>query len=288
MRRPPIVIVAALSVCLAACGERPRDSARAVPPAKPGPRISMAALHMSGGVPPGWHFTPPPGDVAAGRAAFQEFGCPECHAVQGEPFSRPTTLGPELTGMGTHHPPEYFAEAILNPDAVLVDGPTWIGSDGRSTMPAYPQMTVAQLADLVAYLSSLTVGGHQYQGVPVRGSTDELPPPPETPAGIYFVQAYQVRSERLGDFEAWFRMYGARGLLAHDGLVSIETWIDSTREGSPYVSIFGFRSDADLERFLNDDKAMELGATWDSFIGPHPHLTFRQPPLYRVPSLSAP
>src|SRR5262245_18995925 len=136
----------ALLAGLAACGERSRHAARAVAASRPGPRIGMDALHQSGGVPPNWRFTRPPGDAAAGRAAFEQFGCQNCHAVKGEPFSQPTTPGPELTGMGTHHPPEYFAEAILNPDAVPVDGPGWIGADGRSTMPAYLDMTVAQLA----------------------------------------------------------------------------------------------------------------------------------------------
>ncbi|HYB40272.1 MAG TPA: c-type cytochrome, partial [Candidatus Methylomirabilis sp.] len=112
-------------------------------PAPPGPtRITMDALHKAGGVPPGWRFTVPPGDAAAGRQAFIEFKCYACHAIAGEQFPLPpgqsASAGPELTGMGGHHPPDYFAESIMNPSAVLVEGPGYIGGDGRSIMPAYP------------------------------------------------------------------------------------------------------------------------------------------------------
>jgi len=123
-------------------------------------RITMKALHAAGGVPPGWRFTVPPGDAAAGRRAFVEFKCYACHAVQGEQFplkpGETPTAGPDLTGMGGHHPAAYLAESIMNPSAVLVEGPGYIGGDGRSIMPSYPDMTVGQLADLVAYLKSLS------------------------------------------------------------------------------------------------------------------------------------
>src|SRR5205823_1003007 len=89
-----------------------------------GVRISMDALHQQGGVPLGWQMMPAPGDPGAGRQTFVDFGCHSCHRVAGESFSAVDTggqLGPELTGMGSHHPPAYFAEAILNPDAVVID-----------------------------------------------------------------------------------------------------------------------------------------------------------------------
>ena len=123
-------------------------------------RITMEALHAAGGVPPGWRFTVPPGDVAAGRRAFVEFKCYACHAVKGEQFplkpGESPTAGPDLTGMGGHHPAGYLAESIMNPSAVLVEGPGYIGGDGRSIMPSYPDMTLGQLADLVTYLKSLS------------------------------------------------------------------------------------------------------------------------------------
>jgi uncharacterized protein involved in high-affinity Fe2+ transport len=67
--------------------------------------------------------------------------------------------------MGGHHPAEYFAESILDPNAVIVEGPGHTGPDGRSIMPDYrDSLTVAEAIDLVAYIRSLTgpAGGHQH------------------------------------------------------------------------------------------------------------------------------
>ena len=129
----------------------------AAPPASI--RITMEALHAAGGVPPGWRFTTPPGDAAAGRQAFVDFKCYACHAIRGEQFplkpGESGTAGPELTGMGSHHPAEYLAESIMNPSAVVIEGPGYVGGDGRSIMPLYPGMTLGQLTNLVAYLSAL-------------------------------------------------------------------------------------------------------------------------------------
>jgi putative copper export protein/mono/diheme cytochrome c family protein len=119
-------------------------------------RISMDALHAAGGVPPGWLFAPPAGDARHGRAVFVRLQCYACHVVAGEGFPPPTAAGPELTGMGGHHPAGYLAESVLNPNAVIVEGRGYVGPDGRSTMPDYrDSLTVAELVDLVAYLRSL-------------------------------------------------------------------------------------------------------------------------------------
>jgi len=118
-------------------------------------RVSMSELHGSGGVPKGWMFTPPPGEPARGRQVFARLECYRCHAVQGEDFPAPTGAGPDLTGMGEHHPAGYLAESILNPNAVIVEGPGYIGPDGLSIMPDYRNsLTVSELIDLVAYLKS--------------------------------------------------------------------------------------------------------------------------------------
>jgi mono/diheme cytochrome c family protein len=121
-------------------------------------RITMDALHAGGGVPPGWRFSIPPGDAVAGRQAFIDFKCYACHAVKGEQFpmapGETAAAGPELTGMGSSHPPAYLAESILNPSAVVIDSPGYVGGDGRSIMPTYPDMTLGQLINLVAYLQS--------------------------------------------------------------------------------------------------------------------------------------
>lgn len=132
--------------------------------------ITMEDLHAQGGVPHGWRFLLPGGDAAAGRKVFAAMECFACHEVKGETFSgdahparRP---GPALTGMGAHHPAEYFAESIVNPNRVIVRGSGYTGPDGLSTMPSYAEsMTVRQLVDVVAYLRSLregeTTGHHQ-------------------------------------------------------------------------------------------------------------------------------
>ena len=131
-------------------------------------RMTMEALHAAGGVPPGWKFALPPGDPESGLEAFIEMQCYVCHMIQGVTFpSHPTRRepGPDLTGMGTHHPASYFAESIVNPNAVIVTGPGYTDSDGHSRMPAYPEMTLGQLIDLVAYLSSLREpGAHHHHG----------------------------------------------------------------------------------------------------------------------------
>jgi hypothetical protein len=125
-------------------------------------RITMDALHRLGGTPPRWLFTPPSGDPAAGRVAFVRYGCHACHAVMGEDFGEDggtgERIGPDLSGMGSHHPPGYLAESIVNPDAVLLEGAGYLGPDGRSRMPAYPEMSLGELTDLVAYLAGLTGG----------------------------------------------------------------------------------------------------------------------------------
>jgi hypothetical protein len=38
---------------------------------------------------------------------------------------------------------------------MIVDGPGYTDEAGRSRMPEYPQLTLGEVADLVAYLKSL-------------------------------------------------------------------------------------------------------------------------------------
>ncbi|HYB74940.1 MAG TPA: c-type cytochrome [Candidatus Sulfotelmatobacter sp.] len=128
-------------------------------------RITSKEIHEApGGVPRGWKFAIPPGNVQAGRAAFVKFECFKCHAVRGEHFpavsKTATDVGPDLTGMGGGmHPPEYFAQSIIDPNAVILDEPGYTGPDGRSRMPDYSEsMSVRELIDVVAYLESLKGG----------------------------------------------------------------------------------------------------------------------------------
>ena len=255
----------------------------------------MDALHQLGGVPAGWQLTPLPGYVDAGRRAFQDLGCASCHKVAGEPFADQARggPGPELTGMGSHHPPAYFVESILNPDAVLVDGPGYVSAEGHSTMPTYPDLTITQLEDLVAYLSSLTSGDpHAGHAMPMAAVPDpaERPDPPATAARSFFMQTYDVQPGKLKDFEAWFAREGARKFLTVDGLVGIDTYVDGTRPSQAVTTVFSFRDDAALNAFMSahDPGSVAVGSEFDAFVGPHDHKIFRQPPVYRVPSLSTP
>jgi mono/diheme cytochrome c family protein len=123
-------------------------------------KITTEELHRLGGVPPGWQFRFPDGDRTAGRAVFAKLECYQCHTIQGEPFPQTSmaagNIGPELTGMGSHHPVEYFAESILNPNAVIITGTGYTDAEGLSIMPDYRDtMTVAEFIDLLAYLQSL-------------------------------------------------------------------------------------------------------------------------------------
>jgi putative copper export protein len=122
----------------------------------PGPfRVTMDELHESGGVPKGWIFVPPSGDAAHGREVFIRLGCYACHQVEGETLPPSSGLGPDLTGVGQHHPAGYLLESILNPNAVIVQGRGYTGPDGRSIMPDFrAQLSVSDLIDLVAYLKS--------------------------------------------------------------------------------------------------------------------------------------
>lgn len=270
--------------------ERPRG--------EPGVRLTMMELHRQGGVPRGWRFRVPPGDVAAGRDAFAALGCPSCHRVAGETFAQgaPTGPGPELTGMGSHHPPAYFAEALLDPDAVVLEGAGWVDEDGRSTMPAYPDMTARQLGDLVSYLTSLTRAGaaasaHECArgaGVAIESVADGgLPDPPPAAAGrTYFAQSYDVAPERLAELESWFAATGSTRFRDVEGLDSVDTYADLDRPGATLTTVLAFRDEAALRTFLADPASADLWRELDALVGPHGHRATDRPPVYRAPSLS--
>jgi len=173
-RQVVVVMVAVATIAAAALAHGQHDHGSAMTPTTPPAagagtpvRISMDELHRNGGVPPGWRFSWPAGDAAKGRAVFIKLECYQCHEVKGESFPPvtpdPTRHGPGLSGMGGHHPAEYFAESIINPNAVIVTGAGHTGPDGLSIMPDYrDSLTLAETIDLVAYLRSLTGGGHAH------------------------------------------------------------------------------------------------------------------------------
>ena len=284
--------------------------ARAQPPL-PTPksvRITMEALHAAGGVPPGWELALQPGDVKGGRQLFIEQGCVSCHVVQGANLpavpAKERQIGPELTGMGAHHPPVYFLEAIVNPNAVLVEGPGYITPDGRSAMPAYPDLTVAQLQDLVAFLSSLTTGGDAACHAPAAVTPGAgppptnvaapvaptpavpLPPPPTATATWFLVQTYDVLPDKLAAFQEWFQKSFAPALRAFGGIVSVDTTVDRARRGPAMTTVIGFRDRAAYDRWNNNIGQRELAAKFDEFIGVHGHVVYDSPPLYRASGLS--
>src|SRR5205085_11009111 len=151
-----LVVFACTAVLVDSTPARHAGHGEHEPAAETGPvRVSMEQLHEQGGVPKGWRFAPPPGDAARGREVFARLGCFACHRIGGETFPPSSGLGPDLTGVGGHHPAGYILESILNPNAVIVEGRGYTGPDGTSIMPDYrAQLSVSDLIDLVAYLQT--------------------------------------------------------------------------------------------------------------------------------------
>jgi Cu/Ag efflux protein CusF len=105
--------------------------------------------------PQNWRFTLPKGDPARGRAVFVKYQCYDCHEVRGEDFPAPVEEeAPELSQMGPEHPVEFFAESIINPNAVVPKA--YQRPDGTSPMRDFTeQMTLRELIDVSAYVASL-------------------------------------------------------------------------------------------------------------------------------------
>jgi mono/diheme cytochrome c family protein len=126
------------------------------------------ASHVHG-TPKDWKFALPQGNAADGRRLFIEAECHKCHEVKGETYpavvKEKGDVGPELSQMARLHPPEYLAESLVNPNAVIdhdAKEKGYVGDDGKSKMPDYNDtFTVRQLADLTAYLASLKGSGHK-------------------------------------------------------------------------------------------------------------------------------
>jgi hypothetical protein len=134
-----------------------RADAQSTAPA-PGRSTAPTQPHTHG-TPKGWRFAWPKGDPVKGRVVFQRLECYSCHEARGEGFptpSEPGRVGPELSMMGQLHPPEYFAESIINPSAVIERGRGYAAPDGSSKMPSYSEsVTVQETIDLVAFLRQL-------------------------------------------------------------------------------------------------------------------------------------
>lgn len=272
-------------------------------------RISMDELHRTGGVPPNWVFALPTGDVDAGREAFVHYGCHTCHVVQGEDFvvdPAEVSPGPDLTGMGSHHPEVYFVESILNPDAVIVEGPGYEGADGRSTMPAYPDLSLEDLVHLVTYIKSLDdpdadPHAHHMMGaeMPFSGRVDltqsDTPQEAEEASArsgeppksfAFFVQTYSVREGQLAALERWFEAEGGPAFRSFEQLQELDTHVDRTRGPESMVTIFGFSHMEHLRDFLADRRVGEAFEKFDDFGESIERQIYETRPLYRVGSLS--
>jgi len=191
----------------------------------------MEELHRSGGVPLGWKFALPGGDPGKGRQVFADLECYKCHAIQGESFPQSggdaKNVGPALTGMGGMHPAEYFAESILAPNAVILDGPGYTGSDGTSVMPTYvDSLSVTQLVDLVAFLKSLTAGGHAHQ-----------PTLAEKTVGDYTVRLEYRGGGGHGDHAGHGGHAGHSATAAAQGHLMVFVRDRTTGESVPYLPV---------------------------------------------------
>lgn len=92
------------------------------------------------------------GDPAAGKAVFAANGCGGCHTFK--PAGSSGAIGPDLDKLAADAKKanqgsleEYTATSITNPSAYTVPG------FQSGVMPAYPQLSDRQLADLVAFLT---------------------------------------------------------------------------------------------------------------------------------------
>jgi mono/diheme cytochrome c family protein len=170
--------LSAMVAAVAAQGHAEHGAPSPAPSVQAPRRVTIDELHRTGGVPKGWKFTLPAGDAGRGRQVFADLECYKCHALAGESFPDvppdPQNVGPELTGMGAHHPAEYLAESVLIPNSVIVEGPGFTGPDGLSIMPTFADaLTVPQLVDLVAYLKSQTTGAPAHEHDPAAGGAAE-------------------------------------------------------------------------------------------------------------------
>ena len=107
-------------------------------------------------------FTLPDGDVALGKATFEELKCNACHTIEGvEQLPTADPEGTELIALGGEVPRiQTYGElvtSIINPSHRLAAGyaPEDVSVSGESTMKNYNDvMTVDELINVVAFLQS--------------------------------------------------------------------------------------------------------------------------------------
>ena len=127
------LMLALMTIATAACGD---------------PRRSMSQL------------APPPGDAEHGRTVFVDMRCNACHRVAGDNLAAPVAepavevmLGGRIARVKTDGA---LADSIVNPShRIAYERRNEARAGTLSRMPDYKEaMTVAELADLVAYLQT--------------------------------------------------------------------------------------------------------------------------------------
>ena len=103
--------------------------------------------------------TLPEGDAAAGRQAFLDLMCTSCHAVEGDrELPKPVAQVP-VPVLGSRHgkmAPGKLASAMVSPSHRVSEEVLMKTYSELSPMGDFSEaMTVRQLVDLVAYISSL-------------------------------------------------------------------------------------------------------------------------------------
>ena len=107
-------------------------------------------------------FRLPDGDPAAGKVAFEELKCHQCHRVQGVELPAPTVKPPVPVVLGGEIPHVKtdgdIVTSIINPShriSAAFKSEEVTQPDGTSRMPDLTKtMTVRQLVDVVAFLQT--------------------------------------------------------------------------------------------------------------------------------------
>jgi mono/diheme cytochrome c family protein len=129
MKRTALSISFALALGAAACGSDGTATDAGVT-ADSGTTADAGTTADSGNTAP---------DPVAGQAVFTAQGCPECHGANGK-----------MTPPGGDEP--FTAPAVqAQTDTQLQN----VIKSGKGSMPAYPNLTAKQLADVVAYIRQL-------------------------------------------------------------------------------------------------------------------------------------
>jgi sulfur-oxidizing protein SoxX len=123
------------------------------------PVIGLAAS-AGGCAPEGRGFKLPPGDVAAGKKAFVELACNDCHSVAEIKVQADANSGYELVLGGKVTRIKTYGElvtSIINPSHKIarLHSAKPLAEQGVSAMRTYNSiMTVQQLVDLVTFLET--------------------------------------------------------------------------------------------------------------------------------------